>query len=214
MPAEGQGKGMLQAARYGRKQTGSRRRRLLSVSGWPVWGAVRRWWSARGAAGRRLVIGAGALVVVLAAGLAAWLSVSGGGPTPRARQYQAYTACLLTGPRGLADPSAARVWAGMEDASAATLAKVQNLPVASGSSEADAQPYLASLLLRHCNLVAAVGAPQIAAVAVLAPHYPSVRFVVVGGRVAGRNVTGVGGLASGVRAAVNNLVRAASAPGG
>jgi hypothetical protein len=214
MPAGGQGRRMLEAARRGRKQAGTRRGRLLSAGGWPAWGALRRWWAARGAAGRRLVLGAGALVVALAAGLAVWLSVGVGGPAPRARQYQAYTACLLTGPRGLADPSAARVWAGMEDASAATLAKVQNLPVASGSSEADAQPYLASLLLRHCNLVAAVGAPQIAAVAVLAPHYLSVRFVVVDGRVAGRNVTGLGGPASGVRTAVDNLVRAASAQGG
>jgi hypothetical protein len=208
MPAGGQSRRMLMAARRRRERTGTRRGRLLSATVWPV-RAGRRWWGSRSGPGRRL-LGAGLVAVMLIAGLAVWLSLGRGAPPPRARQYQAYTACLLTGPDGLADPPASRVWAGLEDASAATRAKVQSLPVMSGDSEAAAQPYLAGLLQRHCNLIAAVGAPQVAAVAALASRYPSVRFLAVGGRAAGRNVTALGAADAGLRSAVDNVVKSAS----
>ena len=52
---------------------------------------------------------------------------SSGSAPPRARQYLAFNACLLTGSRGLAGPQAAQAWAGMQDASLATRAKVEYL---------------------------------------------------------------------------------------
>ena len=121
MPAGGQSRRMLMAARRRRKRTGTRRGWLLSATVWPL-RAGRRWWGSRSGPARRL-LGAGLVAVMLIAGLAVWLSLGRGAPPPRARQYQAYTACLLTGPDGLADPSASRVWAGLEDASATTSAR-------------------------------------------------------------------------------------------
>jgi hypothetical protein len=67
------------------------------------------------------------------AGVALGLVVSGvrwpgsGGrslPPSRARVYENVDACLLTGARGVADPAVAQVWAGMEDASRATTARM------------------------------------------------------------------------------------------
>ena len=50
-------------------------------------------------------------------------------PTPRARVYENVDACLLSGASGLSDPVAAQEWAGMEDASKATSARVSYLAV-------------------------------------------------------------------------------------
>src|SRR5688572_8099415 len=71
-----------------------------------------RWW---------LTSGAGLLVVILLT-WALWPATK---ETPRERRYLDYTACLLTGEKGIADPAAAPVWAGMQEASLATHAKVQ-----------------------------------------------------------------------------------------
>lgn len=100
-------------------------------------------------------------------------------PAARAREYLGFTACLLTDARGVADQRAAPVWAGMQDASLATHAKVQYLPVTAASGEADARPYLAGLLQRQCGVVIGVGAVQVAAVRMEAAEHPKVRFAVV-----------------------------------
>jgi len=143
------------------------------------------------------------------AGLLTWAFSGSNGPAPRARQYLAFTACLLTDSSGLAGAQAAQAWAGMQSASLATHAKVEYLPVSGGSTEANAQPYLASLVERQCGVVVAVGAAQVAAVAADAGRFASVRFAVVGGHATGGNVTAVDGSAGQVRSAVAQLVTSA-----
>jgi len=147
------------------------------------------------------------VLAVLAAGVIAW--VMAGGPAPRARQYLTFTACLLTGPQGLAGPRAAPAWAGLEQASGATHAKVEYLPVMSGATEGAAAPYLATLVQRHCRVVVAAGDAEVAAVEATAARYPSVRFAVVGGARGGSRVRSVSGSAPAVRAAVAGFVTAA-----
>lgn len=134
-----------------------------------------------------------------------------GGSAPQARQYLAFTACLLTDAHGLAGRPASVVWAGMEDASLATRAKVEYLPVVTGSTAAAAQPFLASLAARQCKVVIAAGRAQAAAVAASAHRYPRIRFAVVGASVRGPNVTEVTGSAGAVRSAVDSLVTSAVA---
>jgi hypothetical protein len=73
---------------------------------------------------RRLRLPVGILVAVLVVGLAAWILW----PSPRPRPYLAFTACLLTDEQGVAGSAAGAVWAGMQDASLATRAKVQYVP--------------------------------------------------------------------------------------
>src|SRR5947207_14130382 len=113
---------------------------------------LRRWW-----------VWAGVAVVVLAV-VVGWLVwPDSKEPPPRARPYLNYTACLLTDAQGLAGPTASRAWAGLQDASLATHARVQYLPVAGEPTVGNAMPYLASLLQRQCAVVVAVGPAQVAA---------------------------------------------------
>jgi len=200
---------VLAAARHSRQS--SRRR------SWPP-GRVRRRASATAATWRGLrrrtryaVLGSAA--VIAAAAVAAALLLSRG-PAPRARQYLAFTACLLTGPAGLADAQAAPAWAGLQQASLATRAKVQYLPVESGTTAAAAAPYLASLTTPHCRVVVAAGSAQVGAVAAAARRYRSVQFAVIGGTAAGPNVTVVTGGAAHVRAVIDSLVTTAVAHSG
>lgn len=206
MPAGGQQRRMLAAARKARR--GRRSRPQLALPDWPWLVAAVGWW--RGLSRRARVLALGGTAVVAAGCLAAGL-VLGQAPAPRARQYLAFTACLLTDAHGLAGPVAGPVWAGMQQASLATHAKVEYLPVTSGSTAAAAAPVLASLVARQCKVVVAAGQAQVAAVAASARRYPSVRFAVVGGRVAGRNVTDVAGTAATVRSAVASLISGAVA---
>lgn len=160
----------------------------------------------RAGAGTWVVLG-----VVVAAGAAAGLEIAwspgGGGATAaRARVYENVDACLLTGPNGVGDPAAAPVWAGLEDASAATSARVSYLAVTGPPTVANAESFLGSLLVRGCRVVAAAGGPERSAALAEASRFPRVRFVVVGAASgpggAAANVTGVVFATSGVRAAV------------
>jgi basic membrane lipoprotein Med (substrate-binding protein (PBP1-ABC) superfamily) len=165
---------------------------------------------------RRLLAAASvAALAALAAGLFAWQSLSGGGPAPRLRQYvESFTACLLTDSRGLAATQTALVWRGMQAASHATQAKVEYLPVMSGSTVAAADPYLTSLVERHCNVVVATGRAQVAAVDTQARKFPSVQFVVPGPAVAGTHVIGLqvppGSLPSAVASVITAAVHRSS----
>jgi hypothetical protein len=165
------------------------------------WGRRRLWW----------VAASGAAVAV---GLGVWLWLGTGGryiPPARARVYSAFSACLLTGPRGLADGQVAPVWAGMEEASLATRAKVSYLPVAGPATVGAATPYLGSLVLRRCNVIIAVGVPETAAVSAGSSRFPGTRFVTVGPGTARSNVTVVPAASAGVvRSRVAGLVEAAA----
>jgi basic membrane lipoprotein Med (substrate-binding protein (PBP1-ABC) superfamily) len=98
---------------------------------------------------------------------------------PRARQYVDFDACLLTDSGGIGSPAAASAWAGLQDVSAATSVRVSFLPVVGPQTEANAVPYLGSLIARHCRVIVAVGLAPVAAVSAEAAKYPTVPMVVV-----------------------------------
>jgi hypothetical protein len=116
-------------------------------------------------------------------------------------------ACLLTGAKGLADPAAAQVWAGMEDASRSTTARVSYLAVTGPATEAGAVPYIGSLLVRGCNVVVASGTAERAAALAEAGQFGSVRFVVTGPAAGSPpNVTALPFITTGLRAAIASAV--------
>lgn len=119
MPAGGQTRRMLAAGGRNRKpgRGAGLFRRVLDLVG----ALAARW---AGLTSRtRWTLASCALAVVVALVV---LGLSGnGGPPARARIYIAFTACLLTDGTGLAGHDAAATWAGMEEASLATHAKVQ-----------------------------------------------------------------------------------------
>jgi hypothetical protein len=135
-------------------------------------------------------------------------------PPARARVYENVDACLLTGPQGLADPSSAQAWAGLEDVSRATSARVSYLAVTGPATEAAAVPFAGSLLVRGCKVVVASGPAERAAALSEAGRFASVRFVVEGTAPgAPSNVTALvftpSGLRAGVASAAEAGVRAA-----
>jgi hypothetical protein len=159
------------------------------------------------------VAGAGIALAVSGAPLP---GTSGGQALPPARTqvYENVDACLLTGANGLNDPQAAQTWAGMEDASKATTARVSYLAATGPATEAEAVPYVNTLLVQGCKVVVASGAPERAAVLADARLYTSVRFVVTGPAAdSPSNVTVLvftpDGLQAGVASAVEAGVHAA-----
>jgi hypothetical protein len=161
-----------------------------------------------------LWVGGVAAVAACAAGLAVW--AIGRGPAgsalvpSRARAYGSFQSCLLTGARGVADPTAGQVWAGMEDASLKTGSKVSYLAVPGPATAANAISFVGSLLVRNCRVIVALGAPEQAAVITDASRFPGVRFVIAGtgivGPVGGANVAVVSSASSGLRSAVRTTV--------
>ncbi|HEX9536961.1 MAG TPA: hypothetical protein VGA04_02150 [Streptosporangiaceae bacterium] len=209
MPTGGQRGRMLAAARATRTPARHRWRSPPERAAGAGRPAPRGWWRALSPRRRFLTGGGAAALVLLAAGLLLWPS-SSGDTTSGAREYLAsFTACLLTDSHGLAPTETALVWRGMENASLATQAKVEYMPVMSGSTAAAAAPYLASLLQRHCNVVVATGPAQVAAVRAQARRFPSVQFVVPGPVLAGSHVIGLRVPAAGLPAAVANVITAA-----
>jgi len=147
---------------------------------WTRWRPTvrQRWWLAGGAA----------FVLVVALTWALW-PASEPDPPPRAREYLDYTACLLTGDRGIADPQAAPVWAGLQDASLATRAKVQYLAVTGPQTAENGVPFLSSLVQGACDVIFAAGAAPVGAVGQGAPKFPGATFVAVGKAAPAGNVT-------------------------
>jgi sugar phosphate isomerase/epimerase len=146
-----------------------------------------------------------AVAVVLAAAAATTLVLVRRHPAPRARQYRSVDVCLLTGAAGVADPQAAEVWAGMRDASLATRVRVSYLPVVGAQTQANALPFAQSLIQRHCRVILAVGAVEVAAAAAAAPSHQEIRFVLIGQGPAGGNVSVLAG-GERVRPAVAEVV--------
>jgi basic membrane lipoprotein Med (substrate-binding protein (PBP1-ABC) superfamily) len=101
-------------------------------------------------------------------------------PDPRARQYQDFDACLLTGEKSITQGTlAASVWEGMQKASLETRTRVTHVPVTGAQSVGNARPFFNSLMQRQCDVVLAVGTPQVRVTQAAAGKNPSVRFVVV-----------------------------------
>lgn len=110
-----------------------------------------RWWW----------VAAGAVIAVAFAGWLLWPSPV---VMPREREYRSDLACLLTDNRGLGSAEAAGAWAGLRDASEATLVRSQMVAVDGEQSEPNAMSSLASLVQRQCGLIIATGDAPIAAV--------------------------------------------------
>lgn len=115
-------------------------------------------------------------------------------PPARSRQFIAFTACLLTGPLGVAGPDAKDAWAGVQAASKATSAQTQYL-AAVGASETvgSVTPFANALVQQHCDLILAVGAVEVEVVQAVAAANPDMHFVLVAGGSAGANVAVVPG---------------------
>ncbi|WP_251063782.1 BMP family ABC transporter substrate-binding protein [Streptomyces sp. ISL-44] len=136
---------------------------------------------------------AGASVVLVLGLVGVWLFVGSGQdgpPDPRARQYKEFDACLLTDEKGIvAGAAAAPVWEGMQKASLETRARVTYVPVIGEPSAANARPFFNSLMQRKCDVVLAVGAPQVEVTEEGAKQHKQARFVVVDGSASAGNVT-------------------------
>jgi hypothetical protein len=212
MPAGGQQRRIMQAARRARRaSTGRRGATVGNLLDILPWSTPLGWWSDLGRRGRLLAALASTMAIAVLC--LVLVLVAGSGPQLRARQYLAFTACLLTDANGVTRPPAASAWAGMEDASLATHAKVEYQPVMAGGTEGAAQPVLASLVIQQCRVIVATGQAPVAAVVADARQYPSVRFAVIslgtagGSKVGGPNVTVIAGSASTVRSAVDGLIK-------
>lgn len=97
----------------------------------------------------------------------------------------------------------------MQDASRTTHARVSYDQVTGEQSVGNTRPFLNGMLQRSCDVVLAVGRPEVTAAARTAPHYGKVGFVLVGGGTAGGNVSTVrvgDGLRAEVAAAVERAV--------
>ncbi|WP_307620956.1 hypothetical protein [Streptomyces sp. V3I7] len=159
--------------------------------------------------GRTIALAGGALIVVAALVVGGYLLFGGDDrppiPDTRARHYTEVDACLLTGEKGIAAGTpAATVWQGMQDASLKTHARVSYTSVMGEQSTGNARPFLNGMLQRSCEVVLAVGRPEVAAVGQTAPQYRKVGFVLVGGKAdtkGGENVAAVR-VGHGLRAAV------------
>lgn len=216
MPAGGQQRRMLEAARNARRHRRQRpwlapdrwRGVAAAAARWHGVAAAAAWWRGLSRRGRAITLGVTALAAAGAITAGVLISL---GPQPRARLYLAFTACLLTDAHGLTGPQAAPVWAGMQDASLATHAKVEYLPVMSGPTAADAAPFLASLAARQCRVIVAAGPAPAAAVAASARRYPAIRFAVAGAHATGRNITQLPGTPTTLRTAADQLVTTAVA---
>jgi basic membrane lipoprotein Med (substrate-binding protein (PBP1-ABC) superfamily) len=161
---------------------------------------------------RRRVLIVGGLAALVAVAGAAWLLwPSPSPPPPRARQYLEFTACLLTGPQGIAGRDAAPVWAGMQQASLATHAKVQYVSVTEPQTTENASAFLASLARGNCDLVFTTGAKPAAAADRDAGAYPDVTFYVLGRGTDASNLTHVdGSTAAEVQARADDIIRKAA----
>ncbi len=138
---------------------------------------------------QRLYLLGGAGVVI--AGLLTWIlwPAAPAPEPPRARQYLAFTACLLTDQHGVQGPDAAPVWAGMQDASLKTRAKVQYLEVSGPQTPENAATFVNSLAQGKCDQVFAAGSTQAEATVNSAGTFPKVKFYVVGKRTGPNNLS-------------------------
>lgn len=133
----------------------------------------------------------------------------------RSRAYSNFQACLLTDGGGISARATASVWAGMQDASAKTKARVSYLSVTGPQTEADAETFLGSLLVRGCGVIVASGQAEGDAVRADAARFPKTRFAVIAemeGPAAPHppNIRIVTGDASAIRSGVADLVTQAA----
>ncbi|WP_093089841.1 hypothetical protein [Pseudonocardia oroxyli] len=133
------------------------------------------------------------LVVLVGIGLVAW---SWWPEPPRARQYRPVAACLLVDDDITRGP-AASAWAGMQDASTESLARVQYIEIQGPPTAESATSTLAGLTTSgRCTAVVAVDERAITAARAEAGAHPDLAFVLVdggGGEQGSPNVTVIDG---------------------
>jgi hypothetical protein len=162
---------------------------------------------------RKLTVVSWAAIAGLAVLLAvvAWLAWPGPDPgdPPRAREYKDYDLCLLTDERGIQGDEASKAWQGLQTVSLETKSRVSFLPVTGEQTEAVASQFVATQVQQSCDIIVAVGEPQVNAVGSSAAKYPAVRFVVVGASSAkgGANLASAEVNADSVAARVRPLVK-------
>jgi basic membrane lipoprotein Med (substrate-binding protein (PBP1-ABC) superfamily) len=130
-------------------------------------------------------------------------------PPARAREYRDVDACLLTGPAGITDSQAATVWAGLQDASAATRVRVSYLAVVGPETQANALPFVQSLVQKNCSVIVATGPVEVGAAAGVARDHGEIHFVLIGGTRSGDNVVIVDSAADQLQGQVAGAVRTA-----
>jgi hypothetical protein len=137
----------------------------------------------------RIAATAAALAV---AGLLAWLWWPASQPQPeppRARPYLEFTACLLTSEHGITEPTTVPVWAGLQDASLTTHAKVQYLAITGPQTTENGLTFLNTLAQTGCNLIFSAGDTPNASVDHGAAQFPQKHFYPVSGGIPAANVT-------------------------
>jgi hypothetical protein len=174
----------------------------------------------RSARGRVFVMSVGGLVLVAAIVVGVVLLRAGDGRPPipdmRARHYTEVDACLLTDEGGInAGTPSAEVWAGMQDASLRTHARVNYTRVVGEQSVGNARPFLNSLLQGGCEVVLAVGKPEVTAAGEAVAQHPKLHFVLVGSDAgSGKGNVTVVPAGKGMRSAVAEAVEKAAGKAG
>jgi hypothetical protein len=162
----------------------------------------RREWTWAAATAAVVLVGIGAAWLL-------WPSTPGG--QPRERRYRTTTACLLTDGKGLAGEQAGAAWAGMQEASTATLIKVQHLSIAGPQTAANGLSYFNALGAQKCTLVVAVGKAAVAAMVEGRAQFPDMRCVAVGDAAGAGSVTTVDASSPAtIRSGVSAVVTAAA----
>jgi hypothetical protein len=156
-------------------------------------------------------VAAGVLAVVVAT-LVTWLAWPDAKPAPpRERQYKATTACLLTDDRDLTGDMAKAAWDGMQEASVATLIKVQHLAITGPQTAANGLTYYNTLGVQRCTVIIAAGDVPVAAMTQGIDTFPAIKHAAVGGDPKGKPVTIVDASSTdSIRKGVKELVAAAA----
>lgn len=144
-----------------------------------------------------------AVAVVLGSLLWLWLRPPPAEPD-RERPYRAESVCLLTDADGIRGAQAVPVWAGMQQASEATLVKVSHVAVSGEQTADNAATFIAGMAQGRCDLLLAVGEAPVQAAVSAAANFPGTRFVVVGAPAAGP-VRAIGGDAASARRLVEEF---------
>jgi basic membrane lipoprotein Med (substrate-binding protein (PBP1-ABC) superfamily) len=129
-------------------------------------------------------------------------------PPTRAREYTNFQACLLTGEQGPTDPLVQPIWAGLQEASQQTHAKVSYLAVAGPNTVGNTLPYLTTLIQRQCNLILAAGTTQTDAIKQIAQQHPQTQFAITGTSNKTPNITTIPtGRDDETRTAISDLIQ-------
>jgi basic membrane lipoprotein Med (substrate-binding protein (PBP1-ABC) superfamily) len=132
-------------------------------------------------------------------------------PPTRAREYRDVEACLLVGPAGITDSQNATVWAGMQEASAATKARVTYMVAVGPETQANALPFAQALVQKGCAVIVAAGPVESGAAAGVARQHKEIDFILIGDTTAdnGDNVVIVATAGDQLQHQVAQAVRAA-----